>query len=129
MSKPKAIALGNYADAKYHPFTDVDKQIEMIFQDSIDVKSTDDYSVLDKERLAGNELFISYTEFADEPLPASSTAALLSYVAEGEDYWRFIMVSLCNEIKNLVRCLVQDLLGILHLVLYLFKSASLSIQL
>lgn len=83
MEKLKALALGNYLDAKYHPFTDVDKEIETIFQGSIDVNSTDDYNVLNKENLQEIQLFISYTEFSDQPLPAHQTAALLSFVANG----------------------------------------------
>ena len=83
MKKLKSIALGNYSDAKYHPFTNIDKNIEEIFQEFIDRKSTDDYTVVNNDSLGEYELFISYTEFADDPLPQASTAALLSYVANG----------------------------------------------
>lgn|SRR5690625_2155525 len=83
MDTIKALALGDYTDVKYHPFTAVDKEIESIFQDKIQVTSTEDYSLLSKEGLKNYKLFISYTEFNDEALPADRTAALLSFVAEG----------------------------------------------
>jgi len=83
MNAIKALALGNYTGAKYHPFTDVDKEIEAIFAGKIQVTSTDDYSLLCKDVLQDYNLFISYTEFMDEPLSAESTASLLSFVAKG----------------------------------------------
>lgn len=83
MSKIKAIALGNYSDAKYHPFTEVDRQIEASLQDVADVHSTDDYNVLNHEALQEYQLFISYTEFSQVALPSEQIAALLSYVANG----------------------------------------------
>ncbi len=79
----QALALGNYRDAKYHPFTGVDKEIEQIFQGKIAIRSTGDYGMLNEEYLSPYRLFISYTEFVKEKLSPARTAALLSFVALG----------------------------------------------
>ncbi|RXZ78448.1 ThuA domain-containing protein [Paenibacillaceae bacterium] len=83
MSKFKALALGNYTEVKYHPFEKVDREIETSLEEVAEVTSTGDYSVLNKETLSGYELFISYTEFSQEPLSQERVAALLEYVAGG----------------------------------------------
>ncbi|URN95752.1 MAG: ThuA domain-containing protein [Candidatus Pristimantibacillus lignocellulolyticus] len=83
MSKFKALALGNYTDVKYHPFEKVDREIEGSLEEVAEVTSTGDYSVLNKETLEGYDLFISYTEFSQQPEPQERVAALLDYVANG----------------------------------------------
>lgn len=83
MTTHQALALGDYKHAKYHPFTDVDREIEKIFEGEFAVTSTEDYEQLDPRVLESYSLVISYTEFAKEPLPSAQTAALLSYVANG----------------------------------------------
>ncbi|MFF2483913.1 ThuA domain-containing protein [Paenibacillus sp. NPDC058071] len=83
MSKFKALALGNYTGVKYHPFEKVDREIEGSLEEVAEVTSTGDYSVLNKETLKDYDLFISYTEFADQPLAQEPVAALLDYVANG----------------------------------------------
>lgn len=79
----KAIALGQYEGAKYHPFTRVDREIQAIFEHMMDVECTDDYAVLQKDKLEDYDLFISYTEFSDQEIPADQADALISYVANG----------------------------------------------
>lgn len=83
MTTFQALALGNYTNVKYHPFEGVDREIEACMAEVATVKSTGDYGVLNKETLSKYELFISYTEFADEPLPQDQVAALVQYVASG----------------------------------------------
>lgn len=83
MNTIQALALGNYSDAIYHPFAGVDKEIEQIFHGKIDVRSSGDYGMLKEEYLSSYQLFISYTEFMEEKLSPSRTAALLSFVARG----------------------------------------------
>lgn len=83
MSKFKALALGNYTDVKYHPFEKVDREIEGCLEDVAQVTSTGDYNVLQKDTLNSYQLFISYTEFADQPLSQEQVAALLDYVVNG----------------------------------------------
>lgn len=79
----EALALGNYADAIYHPFAGVDDELRDIFRDRIAVRCTGDYGMLKEEYLAPYRLFISYTEFLEEKLSPARTAALLGYVARG----------------------------------------------
>jgi uncharacterized protein len=79
----RALALGHYSDAKYHPFTNIDKEIEQIFHGKIEVRSTDNYGMLNEDVLSEYKLFISYTEFSNEKLSPAHTAALLSFVAQG----------------------------------------------
>lgn len=83
METYKALALGQYTDAKYHPFCDVDKEIERLFEGKIKVECTDRYERLNPESLSSIRLFISYTEFMKEKLPEEQVAALLSFVANG----------------------------------------------
>ncbi|MCM3258498.1 hypothetical protein M3664_11910 [Paenibacillus lautus] len=65
----KAIALGQYEGAKYHPFTQIDRELQTIFEPAMDVECTDDYAELQKDKLEGYDLFISYAEFSDEEMP------------------------------------------------------------
>ncbi|MHA6482193.1 ThuA domain-containing protein [Paenibacillus sp. strain BS8-2] len=83
MTTFKALALGNYTNVKFHPFEGVDREIEACLEDVAIVRCTGDYGVLNKETLSEYELFISYTDFANEPLPQEQVAALLQYVAGG----------------------------------------------
>lgn len=83
METYKALALGQYMDAKYHPFSDVDKEIERLFEGKLKVECTDQYERLNPESLSSFRLFISYTEFKKEKLPEEQVAALLSFVANG----------------------------------------------
>ncbi|MFC4302196.1 ThuA domain-containing protein [Cohnella boryungensis] len=83
MNGIQALALGNYADAIYHPFAGVDQEITEIFQGRIDVRCTGDYGMLNESYLAPYRLMISYTEFLEQKLSASGTGALLSFVARG----------------------------------------------
>ncbi|MCM3782665.1 ThuA domain-containing protein [Neobacillus mesonae] len=79
----KAMALGNYVDAKYHPFTEVDQELQSILHEEIRVECTDNYSVLNEATLSNYELFISYTEFMDEEITEEQTDALIHYVKNG----------------------------------------------
>lgn len=83
MSTLKALALGSYSEVKYHPFAGVDREIEQIFAGDLQVHSSEDHGLLQKEALSDYKLVISYTEFSDEKLPAGQCGALLSYVAGG----------------------------------------------
>jgi len=81
--KIEALALGNYADAIYHPFAGVDQELKEIFRERMEVRCTGDYGMLNEEYLAPYRLFVSYTEFLEEKLSPARTAALLAYVARG----------------------------------------------
>lgn len=79
----KAIALGQYEGAKYHPFRQIDRELQTIFEPAMDVECTDDYAVLQKDKLEGYDLFISYAEFSDGEMPENQVQALISYVRNG----------------------------------------------
>lgn len=54
----KAIALGQYEGAKYHPFTQIDRELQTIFEPAMDVECTDDYAVLQK--ISWRDMICSY---------------------------------------------------------------------
>jgi len=80
----RALALGHYTDARYHPFGGIDEELKAIFEGCMDVEATDQYDRLHADHLSACRLFISCTEFMKEkPLPAGQVQALLAYVAGG----------------------------------------------
>lgn len=83
MSTLKALALGSYSEVKYHPFAGVDREIEQILANDLQVFSSENYGLLNKETLSDYKLVVSYTEFSDDKIPAEQSSALLSYVANG----------------------------------------------
>lgn len=83
MSTLKALALGSYSEVKYHPFAGVDREIEQILANDLQVFSSEDYGLLDNKTLSDYKLVISYTEFSDDKIPVEQSSALLSYVAGG----------------------------------------------
>lgn len=83
MSALKALALGSYSEVKYHPFAGVDRELEQIFANDLQVHSSEDLRLLQAETLSDYKLVISYIEFSEEKIPAEQSGALLSYVAGG----------------------------------------------
>lgn len=83
MSMIKALAVGSYSEVKYHPFAGVDKELQGILEQDMEVTCTEDLTVFNKETLSSYDLVISYNEFSDHRLPQDQVAALLSYVADG----------------------------------------------
>ncbi|UQZ37536.1 ThuA domain-containing protein [Paenibacillus sp. PK3_47] len=79
----RALAIGDYTEVKYHPFAGVDRELEAILSPDFQVECTEDYGLLNKEKLAACKLIVAYTEFLDDPLPPEQSGALLSYVAGG----------------------------------------------
>ncbi|WP_154121007.1 ThuA domain-containing protein [Paenibacillus monticola] len=83
MSTIKALALGSYTEAKYHPFAGVDHEFEQVFAGELEVQSSEDYGLLNKDTLSEYKLVIAYTEFSDVKISLQHSSALLSYVAGG----------------------------------------------
>ncbi|GAB6931174.1 hypothetical protein JCM10914A_51570 [Paenibacillus sp. JCM 10914] len=79
----KAIALGQYEGARYHPFTLVDDEIKAIFSDVMEIECTEDYAALQADKLKTYDLFISYAEFSDQEITEEQAQALVSYVEDG----------------------------------------------
>lgn len=83
MSALKALALGSYSEVKYHPFAGVDRELEQIFANDLQVHSSEDLRLLQAETLSDYKLVISYIEFSEEKIPTEQSGGLLSYVAGG----------------------------------------------
>lgn len=83
MSLIQALALGSYSQVKYHPFEGVDRQLQEILAGEAEVQCSEDFNLLNPDKLKTYRLLISYAEFSDEPVSDEQTAALLSYVAGG----------------------------------------------
>jgi uncharacterized protein len=79
----KALVIGDYSKAQYHPLTDVDKELMDIFKDKIQVQCTDDYERFQFESLKDFDLCISYTDCWGEKITQQQVGGILSFVANG----------------------------------------------
>ncbi|WP_435924678.1 ThuA domain-containing protein [Paenibacillus sp. DYY-L-2] len=82
-SKPKALLIGDYKDAPYHPLEAVEEKLLQILESGWQVSTTDQYDSLLRENNSAYRLYISYADRWDRPVSSEQTAGLLSYVAEG----------------------------------------------
>lgn len=80
--KSKALLLGDYTQAPYHPLAGVDERLKDILIDSFDMSITDDYSLLSGD-LSEFKLVISYADRWDTSLSDSEIGGLTSFVAKG----------------------------------------------
>ena len=81
MSK-KILVIGDYDEGKWHPLTDVDKQLEKILV-GCDVKCTQDYTALTPCDLKAYDLLICYTDAWRARGTHELAGSILSYVADG----------------------------------------------
>jgi len=80
MSK-KILVIGDY-EAKWHPLTDVDKELEGILS-GYDVTCTADYPDLDAHELAKYDILVCYLDAWGSRATQATAGAILSYVAGG----------------------------------------------
>lgn len=80
--KFKALLLGDYTKAPYHPLTGVDEKLKDILDESFDILTSEDYSLLSKD-LSRFQLVISYADRWDSTLKGSEAGGLVSFVARG----------------------------------------------
>lgn len=80
--KYKALLLGDYSQAPYHPLKNIDEQLRNILNDSFEIYATEDFSIL-SGALEGFELIISYADRWNSTLSDSETGSLVSFVAKG----------------------------------------------
>ena len=80
MSK-KILVIGDY-EAKWHPLTGVDKQLERILS-GYDVKCMADYTNLTADELKGYDILICYLDAWGSNGTQKTAGAILSYVAGG----------------------------------------------
>jgi uncharacterized protein len=79
-----AIMLGNNEDAPWHPLSAVIEEMKTIVPAGCRLTASQDYHLLaslDTDNTC--DLFISYTDCWEKPLPAEQRAGLLRYVAGG----------------------------------------------
>lgn len=81
--KPKALLIGDYIEAPYHPLGAVEERLREILEAEWQVTATDDYDSLQYENISAYQLCISYADRWDHPITSSQTAGLISYVAGG----------------------------------------------
>ncbi|MBF0442685.1 MAG: ThuA domain-containing protein [Oligoflexales bacterium] len=86
MGRKKAILLGNYHDAPYHPLGCVQDEIIKIFESEIDVEVTGDHSILETGRLGEYDLCISYVDCWERDIPEGQLAGLVSFVEGGKGF-------------------------------------------
>jgi hypothetical protein len=79
--KKKALIVGTYVNAPYHPFQQVDHALAELLAPDFDVTVTDDLSAF--RALAGFNLCVSYIDMFDAALPEGTGEAILSFVRGG----------------------------------------------
>lgn len=79
----KAIVLGDNEPGKWHPFKAVEEHFYSILSTSFQVECSDDYNVLDEEKLNEYDLFVSYIDRFKTKISAAQRASLVRFVAKG----------------------------------------------
>lgn len=79
-NRKKSLLLGDYSNPKYHPLTEVDKEIESIFKDVFSLTCTEDYSILTSERLKDYDLCILYIDRGGKLVGKTLTHNLLDFI-------------------------------------------------
>ena len=79
--KKRALIVGTYVNAPYHPFQQVDHALAELLAPDFDVTVTDDLSAF--RALAGVNLCVSYIDMFDAALPEGTGEAILSFVRGG----------------------------------------------
>ena len=79
----KGIILGDYTNPPYHPLKDVDVEIKGIFQEEIEFEATEDYSMLNYEKLNNYHLLVLYTDCFSVPQPKAYINSIIKYVENG----------------------------------------------
>ncbi|AFC29533.1 hypothetical protein PM3016_2653 [Paenibacillus mucilaginosus 3016] len=83
--KKKAMLLGDYTDAPWHPLEPARAELEAILGEAFELTATEDYDVLLRlqTEAGGYPLCIAYTDCWNRELTKAQTAGLLRYVAGG----------------------------------------------
>lgn len=78
----KAIIIGDYEQAVYHPLKGPDKELTDILSD-YDVTITEDYEQFREENLKQYDLCVSFTDRWQKKMTDQQTVGLISYVSHG----------------------------------------------
>lgn len=79
----KGIILGDYKDAPYHPLKGIDDELKNIFGDIVDFEATENYEILNYEKLENYDLFLLYTDCFDRKQPKTYIQSIVKYVDHG----------------------------------------------
>ncbi|MGD0330406.1 MAG: ThuA domain-containing protein [Nitrososphaeria archaeon] len=79
----KALLLGDYSNPKYHPLTEIDKEIESIFKDNFSLTCTEDYNILSSEHFKDYDLCILYVDCWGKIVGKTLTHNLLDFIKNG----------------------------------------------
>ena len=79
----KALIIGTYHDAPYHPFEGVDAILKELLRDEFEVTLTDQLSALVTIREKGYDLVISYLDDFDKIFPPECAESVLDFVKGG----------------------------------------------
>jgi type 1 glutamine amidotransferase len=79
----KAVLIGNYENAPYHPLKGIDDKIVSIFNNVMQITCTDEYSILQKDRLGEFNLCILYVDCWEQPVDEKLIKDLIDYVEAG----------------------------------------------
>lgn len=82
MERKKAILIGDYSTAEWHPLSGTDKALQEILS-GFEVDCTEDYDSFKEESLKNYDLCISYIDHWKESLTNGQTAGLLTFVCNG----------------------------------------------
>lgn len=82
-SKKKAIFLGDFNDANYHPATKIDQQIIKLLEDQFNITVEEEYTDLSYTTLKHYDLVINYADRWDKRGSLQAVGALAAYAATG----------------------------------------------
>lgn len=82
-AKYKAIIIGDYANAMYHPLKDIDNCFNTILSGSMDITLTEDRDMLELHSLDNYDLCISYVDSWEKMLSPNQMGGLISFIAQG----------------------------------------------
>ena len=81
--KKRALLLGDYENANWHPLKEVDKEISEILMDEISVFPTEDYGDLKLEDFMKYDMVILYVDQWEKKANKELISALLSFACQG----------------------------------------------
>jgi len=82
----KALLLGDYRQARYHPLYGVDDVLRRVYDGAFEMCPFEDYGRLSLGQLKQYDLVINYADDWDGRGSRASAAALVTYVADGGSY-------------------------------------------
>jgi type 1 glutamine amidotransferase len=83
MAKKKALLLGDYTNAPWHPLQAIEGDMRTILEANFELTCTEDYNALLPESIRKYDLCISYTDCWRSKATPEQVRGLLSYVSEG----------------------------------------------